>query len=214
MQPSKSNARPADEPRVPPGQTVTRKWPVLHYGDVPTVDLARWRFMIEGLVERELSLAYDELTSLPLHTTICDIHCVTRWSRLDNRFTGVAVQMLLRRARPRPEATHVLVRAAQGFTTNLPLADLDRPQNLLAWKHDGEDLTPEHGWPLRLVVPHLYFWKSAKWVRGFELLSEDEAGFWERNGYHMHGDPWREQRYSSDEITQQAINSFRNESKK
>jgi DMSO/TMAO reductase YedYZ molybdopterin-dependent catalytic subunit len=139
---------------------------------------------------------------------------VTRWSRLDNRFEGVSVADLLARARPRAEATHVLVRAAQGFTTNLPLADLDRPENLLAWKHDGVDLTPEHGWPLRLVVPHLYFWKSAKWVRGLELLSEDEAGFWERNGYHMRGDPWREQRYSSDEVNQQAINSFRNASKK
>ena len=213
-QPSESDARPKREPRIPPGQSVTRKWPVLHYGDVPTIDLARWRFEIEGLVEHPVSLTYDELTALPLRSTLCDIHCVTRWSRLDNRFEGIAAADLLARAKPRPEATHVLVRAAQGFTTNLPLADLDRPENLLAWKHDGAELTPEHGWPLRLVVPHLYFWKSAKWVRGFELLSEDEAGFWERNGYHMRGDPWREQRYSSDDITQQAINSFRNESKK
>ncbi len=208
------DARTADKPRVPPGQSITKKWPVLHYGDVPTIDLARWRFEIEGLVENPISLTYDELTALPLRSTLCDIHCVTRWSRLDNRFEGTSVADLLARARPRAEATHVLVRAAQGFTTNLPLADLDRPENLLASKHDGVDLTPEHGWPLRLVVPHLYFWKSAKWVRGFELLSEDEAGFWERNGYHMRGDPWREQRYSSDEVNQQAINSFRNASKK
>ena len=208
------DARTTDKPRLPPGQSITKKWPVLHYGDVPAIDLARWRFEIEGLVENPISLTYDELTALPRRSTLCDIHCVTRWSRLDNRFEGASVADLLARARPRAEATHVIVRAAQGFTTNLPLADLDRPENLLAWKHDGVDLTPEHGWPLRLVVPHLYFWKSAKWVRGFELLSEDEAGFWERNGYHMRGDPWREQRYSSEEVNQQAINSFRNASKK
>jgi DMSO/TMAO reductase YedYZ molybdopterin-dependent catalytic subunit len=208
------DARTATKPRVPPGQSVTPKWPVLHYGDVPSVDLTRWRFEIEGLVEHPVSLSYDELTSLPQQATLCDIHCVTRWSKLDNRFEGVPVQSLLRRAAPRPDATHVVVRAAQGFTTNLPLADLDRPENLLAWRHNGLDLTPDHGWPLRLVVPHLYFWKSAKWVRGLELLSADEAGFWERNGYHMRGDPWREERYASDSVTQQSINSFRNASKK
>jgi DMSO/TMAO reductase YedYZ molybdopterin-dependent catalytic subunit len=208
------DARSTGTPRLPPGQSVTTKWPVLHYGDVPAIDLTRWHFEIEGLVENPVTLTYDELTALPLRSTLCDIHCVTRWSRLDNRFEGVSVADLLARAAPRPAATHVLVRAAHGFTTNLPLADLDRPENLLAWRHDGRNLAPEHGWPLRLVVPHLYFWKSAKWVRGFELLSEDEAGFWERNGYHMRGDPWREQRYSSDDIDQQAINSFRNASKK
>ena len=208
------DARTDGRPRVPPGQTVTRKWPVLHYGDVPAVDLTRWRFEIEGLVERPMALTYAELTALPVRSTLCDIHCVTRWSRLDNRFEGVSVADLLERARPRPGATHVLVRAAQGFTTNLPLADLDRPENLLAWKHDGLDLTPEHGWPLRLVVPHLYFWKSAKWVRGLELLSSDEAGFWERTGSHMRGDPWREQRYASDDISQREINTVRNASKR
>jgi DMSO/TMAO reductase YedYZ molybdopterin-dependent catalytic subunit len=207
------DARPDARRRVPPGQSVTRKWPVLHYGDVPTIDLDRWRFEVEGLVEHPMSLSYAEVTSLPQRSTVCDIHCVTRWTRLDNRFTGVPVATILRQAGPRSEATHVLVRAAQGFTTNLPLADLDRPENLLAWRHDGEPLTPEHGWPLRLVIPHLYFWKSAKWVRGLELLSADEAGFWERNGYHMRGDPWREQRYASDDVTQQAVNSFRNASK-
>ncbi len=207
------DARTQASRRVPPGQTVTRKWPVLHYGDVPVVDLLRWKLEIEGLVEQPFALSHAELTALPRRTTLCDIHCVTRWSKLDNRFEGVPVELLLRRAMPRPEATHVLVRAAQGFTTNLPLSDLDRPENLLAWRHDDADLTPEHGWPLRLVVPHLYFWKSAKWVRGFELLSADEAGFWERNGYHMRGDPWREERYASDAVTQREINTFRNASK-
>jgi DMSO/TMAO reductase YedYZ molybdopterin-dependent catalytic subunit len=192
------DARPVGKQRIPPGQSITRKWPVLHYGDVPVVDLVRWRFEIEGLVEHPLSLPYAELTAISTRVTLCDIHCVTRWSRLDNRFEGVPVQTLLRRATPRPDATHVLVRAAQGFTTNLPLADLDRPENLLAWRHNGEDLTPEHGWPLRLVVPHLYFWKSAKWVRGFVLTPDDEPGFWEAAGYHNRGDPWREQRYWGD----------------
>jgi DMSO/TMAO reductase YedYZ molybdopterin-dependent catalytic subunit len=212
--PETLDARATDKPRVPPGQSVTPKWPVLHYGDVPSVDLARWRFEIEGLVAHPLSLSYDELTALPRQVTVCDIHCVTRWSRLDNRFEGTSVAALLERAGPKPGASYVLVRAAQGFTTNLPLSDLDRPENLLAWRHNGEDLTPEHGWPLRLVVPHLYFWKSAKWVRGLELLSSDEAGFWERNGYHMRGDPWHEERYSSPAADQHAINTFRNASKK
>jgi DMSO/TMAO reductase YedYZ molybdopterin-dependent catalytic subunit len=208
------DARTTDGPRVPPGQSRTVKWPVLHYGNVPTVDLATWRFEIGGLVERPLSMSYDQLTAIPRQETLCDIHCVTRWSKLDNRFEGIPVQPLLRQAGVRPDATHVLIRAEEGFTTNLPLTDLDRPENLLAWRHNGEDLTPDHGWPLRLVVPHLYFWKSAKWVRGFELLAADEPGFWERNGYHMRGDPWREERYGGSSIEQWMINRFRNESKK
>ena len=208
------DVRTADRERIPPGQSRTRKWPVLHYGGVPDVDLATWRFEVTGLVEQPLSLSYDELTSLPRQQTLCDIHCVTRWSKLDNRFEGIPVRTLLERCRPTREATHVLVRALPDFTTNLPLADLDRPENLLAWKHDGADLTPEHGWPLRLVVPHLYFWKSAKWVTGFEFMSGDMPGFWEQNGYHMRGDPWEEERYGGLSIEQWMINKFRNSSKK
>ncbi|MEO7985384.1 MAG: sulfite oxidase-like oxidoreductase [Gemmatimonadales bacterium] len=181
--------------RLPPGQVVTRKWPVLHYGSVPTVDLARWRFTVGGLVEHPFALTWDELQALPRRETVCDIHCVTRWSRYDNVFEGVPVQSLLERAGIQPTAHYALVSAEQGYTTNLPLSDLDRPENLLALRHNGEALTPEHGGPVRLLVPHLYFWKSAKWVRGFELLADDEPGFWERNGYHMRGDPWEEERY-------------------
>ena len=184
-----------EAPRVPPGQIETRKWPVLHAGRVPAVDLAAWRFRIAGLVAHPLEISWGELRSLPQQETVCDIHCVTRWSRLDNRFGGVPVRELLARAGPLPGARFVLVRAEENFTTNLPLADLDRDANLLALTHGGEPLTPEHGGPVRLLVPHLYFWKSAKWVTGFELLAEDRAGFWEEGGYHMRGDPWREERF-------------------
>jgi DMSO/TMAO reductase YedYZ molybdopterin-dependent catalytic subunit len=189
------DALESGRPRLPPGQIVTRKWPVLHYGTVPAVDLRSWRFEVAGLVERPLTLTWDELQAMSHQETACDIHCVTRWSRYDNVFEGVPVQALLERAGVRPAAGYVMVHAAQNYTTNLPLADLDRPANLLAFRHNGEALPPEHGGPVRLLVPHLYFWKSAKWVTGFELLEADSPGFWERNGYHMRGDPWHEERY-------------------
>ena len=208
------DVRPGELARVPPGQVRTLKWPVLHYGNVPDVDPAMWRFEVTGLAEAPFRLSLDELRALPTQDTVCDIHCVTRWSRLDNRFTGVSVQELLRRARPTPEAAFVTVKAAQGFTTNLPLGDFDRPENLLAWAHDGEPLTAEHGGPVRLVVPHLYFWKSAKWVTGIELRRSDAPGFWEQNGYHNHGDPWREERHQPSGFAQWMANSVRNESKK
>ncbi len=181
--------------RLPPNQIVTRKWPVLHYGTVPTFDPTTWRFRITGEVERPLGLTWTEVQAMPKQETLCDIHCVTRWSRYDNLFAGVPVRALLERAGVRASARYALVQAEHGFTTNLPLDDLDRPENLLALSHNDEALTPEHGGPVRLLVPHLYFWKSAKWVRGFELLEEDYPGFWEQNGYHMRGDPWREERY-------------------
>jgi DMSO/TMAO reductase YedYZ molybdopterin-dependent catalytic subunit len=183
------------KPRLPPGQIITKKWPVLHYGTVPSVDLSTWRFKILGAVERPLDLGWAELNALPKREVACDIHCVTRWSRYDNVFGGVPVQDLLQMAAVRPEGRFALVHAEHGFTTNLPLEDLDRPDNLLALTHDGEPLTPEHGGPVRLLVPHLYFWKSAKWVRGLEILEEDYPGFWEQNGYHMRGDPWAEERF-------------------
>ena len=189
------DARNPEDRRLPPGQIITRKWPVLHFGTVPAVDLAAWRFEVYGAVEQPVSLSWAELQALPRQRTLCDIHCVTRWSRYDNAFEGVPVCEILVRARPRASAGFVLVHAENGFTTNLPLADLDRPANLLATTHDGEPLPREHGGPVRLLVPHLYFWKSAKWVRGFELLEEDYPGFWEQNGYHMRGDPWAEERY-------------------
>jgi len=189
------DVRPPDSERLPPGQIRTQKWPVLHYGTVPRVDLTDWSFEVSGAVARPFRIGWAELQALSHRQTICDIHCVTRWSRYDNTFSGVPVQTLLARAEPTPRAKFVLVHAEQGFTTNLPLADLDRPANLLALTHNGEPLTPEHGGPVRLLVPHLYFWKSAKWVRGLELLEGDHPGFWEQNGYHMRGDPWQEQRY-------------------
>jgi DMSO/TMAO reductase YedYZ molybdopterin-dependent catalytic subunit len=203
----------ASPDRVPPGQVVTTKWPVLHYGDVPQVDTKTWRFEVSGLVERPYSLTYDELLALPRATVHCDIHCVTRWSRLENAFEGVAAQRLLQRAGVKRDAAYCLVHAEQDFTTNLPLSDLDRPENLIALKHDGEWLTPEHGGPARLLVPHLYFWKSAKWVRGLELLADDMPGFWEQNGYHMRGDPWMEERYGGRALTKHEINRLRNRSK-
>ena len=192
--PERVDAR-RDSGRVPPGQVETRKWPVLHAGRVPAVSLAAWRFDVCGLVDRPLSLSWQDLLAMPRQETLCDIHCVTRWSRLDNVFGGVPVRALLERAGVQAAARYVLVHAEEGFTTNLPLADLDRPANLLALTWNGEPLTPEHGGPVRLLVPHLYFWKSAKWVRGLELLAEDEPGFWERGGYHMRGDPWQEERF-------------------
>jgi DMSO/TMAO reductase YedYZ molybdopterin-dependent catalytic subunit len=193
--PERLDTRDDERPRLPPGQVVTRKWPVLHYGTVPAVDLRTWRFDVTGAVDRPLSLSWDELLALPRRETACDIHCVTRWSRYDNTFEGVPVQAVLARAGVKPDAAFALVHAEQGYTTNLPLEDLDRPANLLALSHDGEPLPPEHGGPVRLLVPHLYFWKSAKWLTGLELLREDHPGFWEQNGYHMRGDPWREERF-------------------
>jgi DMSO/TMAO reductase YedYZ molybdopterin-dependent catalytic subunit len=200
--------------RLPPGQILTKKWPVLHYGLVPTVDTRTWTFTVDGHVAHPFTLTYDELLALPRITVACDMHCVTTWSRFDNRFEGVAVRALLERAGVLPGAQYCLVSAEQGFTTNLPLADLDRAENMIALQHDGEWLTPEHGWPARLLVPHLYLWKSAKWVRGLTLLEEDVPGFWEQNGYHMHGDPWTEERYGGRGLTQHDINRLRNASKK
>jgi len=185
----------SDRPRLPPGQVETRKWPVLHYSHVPRIDKSLWRFRIWGEVEQPRELSWDDLARLPHADVLCDIHCVTHWSRFDNRFTGVSVRALIELARPRPTATHVMVHADPDYTTNLPLADLDRPENLLATHHTGEPLAAEHGGPIRLVVPHLYFWKSAKWVTGFEFLEEDSPGYWEENGYHMHADPWTEERF-------------------
>jgi DMSO/TMAO reductase YedYZ molybdopterin-dependent catalytic subunit len=181
--------------RLPPGQYLTEKRPVLHYGGVPRVDLATWDLRVDGLVEQPLRLRYDDLRRLPRSELTADIHCVTRWSLLDSTWGGVALSEVLAKARVNPAATHVLVHAEHGYTTNLSLEDFLRPDNMLADTRNGEAITPEHGWPLRLLVPHLYFWKSAKWVRRFEFLDRDRAGFWEGYGYHNHGDPWQEERY-------------------
>lgn len=187
---------PRQEPRLPPGQVKTEKWPVLHYGSVPRVDLSSWDFKVDGLVEHAQQYDWDAFQKLPRVKVHSDIHCVTRWSRYDNLWEGVALRELLARAGVQPEGHFVIIHAEQGFTTNLPLTELLQDDVLLADRHDGEPLTPDHGWPLRLVVPRRYFWKSAKWVRRLELVGRDAPGFWERNGYHNEADPWREERFS------------------
>jgi DMSO/TMAO reductase YedYZ molybdopterin-dependent catalytic subunit len=181
--------------RLPPGQHLTEKWPVLHYGNVPKVDLDTWDFRLWGLVEEPVRLTYAELQRLPRKTVQADVHCVTRWSLLDSTWEGFPVSEVLGLARLKPEATHIMVHGESGYTTNLSLDDLQRDENMLVDRRNGEPIPAEHGWPLRLFVPHLYFWKSAKWVRGFELRQGDAPGFWEGYGYHMRGDPWREERY-------------------
>ncbi len=196
---SRKKALPAElATRVPPGQELTEKWPVLHYGSVPRVNLDTWDFRIVGLVEQPLTLSFAEFTALPRTTRLNDIHCVTRWTKLDNNWDGVSVKEVLSRVRLKPEARFVMIHAEQGFTANLALEEFDREANLFAFKHNGQELAPEHGWPMRLVVPHLYFWKSAKWVRGLRLMPHDAPGFWESNGYNIYGDPWKEQRYAGD----------------
>jgi DMSO/TMAO reductase YedYZ molybdopterin-dependent catalytic subunit len=185
--------------RLPHGQVLTRKWPVLTYGDTPSVELRTWSFRCFGLVEQPVSWSWPDFLQLPRIELTSDVHCVTRWSRFDNRWEGVAVSEILRRARVRPEAVAVMVHADPDYTTNILLTDLLDDDVLLAIKHDGEDLPAEHGGPCRLVVPRLYFWKSAKWVRGFEFLDFNAPGFWEVNGYHLRADPWKEERYSGQE---------------
>ena len=181
--------------RLPPGQYLTEKWPVLHYGGVPKVDLAKWTFDVTGLVEAPLSLTYEEFKKLPRKSFKADVHCVTRWSILDSTWEGVPVSEVMSRVELQPSATHVMIHAEHGYTTNLPLDDFMRDENMLVDTRNGEPIPAEHGWPLRMFVPHLYFWKSAKWVRGFEFMQGDRPGFWEQFGYHMHGDPWKEERY-------------------
>jgi len=182
--------------RLPPGQSLTLKWPVLHYGGVPVFDPATWDFKISGEVEEPLRLTWEEFRALPQTEVVSDFHCVTRWSRLDNHWRGVLFTDVLKLVKPKPGAQFALMLAEEGYTANVPLADLQQPDVLFAFEHDGAPLPAEHGGPLRLVVPHLYGWKSVKWVRGFLLLDQERLGFWERNGYHAYGDPWREQRYS------------------
>lgn len=186
------------EGRLPPGQSLTLKWPVLHYGAVPKFDPAKWNFTVGGLVEAPVRWTYDEFMNLPKVHTHSDFHCVTRWSRFDNDWEGIAFNEVLKHVRLKPEAKYVMVHSEGGYTTNVPLADLMRDDVLFAYKNNGENLSPDHGWPLRLIVPHLYAWKSAKWVRAIEFMAQDRAGFWERNGYHMYADPFKEQRFTND----------------
>ena len=184
-----------DPARLPPGQYFTDKWPVLHAGDVPEVDLAAWRLEVTGEVEEPLSLTYEQLTALPATAVTTDIHCVTRWSRFDAQFKGVHWSELAKLCRPTPGARFAIAHAEQGFTANVPLAALEDEHALIVYEADGAPLTPDHGWPVRLFVPSKYFWKSAKWLHRIELSAVDKPGFWERYGYHNDADYWQEQRY-------------------
>jgi DMSO/TMAO reductase YedYZ molybdopterin-dependent catalytic subunit len=191
--------RGIDPARLPPGQYFTERFPVLHVGDVPRYDMATWDLRVFGLVGGELTLDLAALQALPATEVLTDIHCVTKWSRFDTTWTGVRVRDLLEAAGGAlPGATHLIGHAEYGYTANLPLADVLGDKAIVAYAYDGEPLEPVHGFPVRLVVPHLYFWKSVKWLRGIELVAGDQPGFWERNGYHNQGDPWQEQRFWGD----------------
>ena len=185
--------------RVPPGQTLTTKWPVLTYGATPPFDPATWTFRCFGLVERETTWTWPEFLALPRTRVRSDIHCVTTWSRLDNEWDGVPLRAILDAVKPLPAAKFVLQHADPDYTTNTTLADLLDDDVVLALNHDGRDLEPDHGGPLRMVIPKLYFWKSAKWLRALEFLDVNVPGFWEENGYHMNADPWKEERFAGQE---------------
>ncbi|HXP71465.1 MAG TPA: sulfite oxidase-like oxidoreductase [Candidatus Dormibacteraeota bacterium] len=184
--------------RLPPGQSLTLKWPVLHEGSVPRFDPSRWDFQVTGRVNKPLRLNWDEFTRLPMRQVTADMHCVTRWSRFDVRWEGVPFTEVMKLIDAKPEAKYVMVLAEQGYTANVPLENLMHPTTLFALKHNGEPLPAEHGYPVRLVVPELYAWKSVKWVRGLEFMEKDAPGFWEQNGYHIYGDPFKEQRFDTD----------------
>ena len=188
-------SRPGDE-RLPPGQHLVKNWPVLDLGRQPDVSRERWRLKIGGLVQRPVTLDWAGFMALPQRPMRSDIHCVTTWSRYDNDWTGVSTQDLLDAVEPRGEAGFLMLHGYDGYTTNVPLADFAAPDALLAHSWQGKPLTREHGGPVRLIVPHLYFWKSAKWIAAIDVLGADKPGFWEVNGYHMRGDPWAEERYS------------------
>ena len=181
--------------RIPPGQTVTKLFPVLHAGAVPDVSLASWRFRVFGHVERPLELTWEDMLKLPSQSLHTDIHCVTGWSKLDTEWEGIPTRAIWEHVQPRDGVTHVLVHAHPDFMTNLTVEDFLAPTSIFAHRFGGAPLEPVHGGPMRLVVPHRYFWKSAKWVSGIELATADRPGFWEDRGYHMRGDPWREERY-------------------
>ena len=194
---SPDTRRGGPKERTPPGQVLTSKWPVLHYGSVPKVDPRHedWRLRIFGMVENEYELSYEEIRALQAIDVVCDIHCVTHWSRLDNKFSGVPTKLIIDRAKPKATARFVMCHSEAGFTVNVPLEEFVADDCIFAYAWDGKDLAAEHGWPLRGLVPRLYLWKSAKWIRGIELRATDAPGFWEQNGYHMHGDPWTEERF-------------------
>ncbi|MCO5734495.1 sulfite oxidase-like oxidoreductase [Rhizobium sp. SSA_523] len=184
--------------RLPPGQHLVKNWPVLDLGQQPQISQMQWRLDIRGDIDRPATLDWDAFLALPQTSLTSDIHCVTTWSRYDNAWKGVLVRDLLDLVQPRADANAVMLTSFDGYTTNLLLQDFAAEDAILATHWEGQPITPEHGGPMRLVLPHLYFWKSAKWLTRIEFTHHDRPGFWEKNGYHMRGDPWREQRYSDD----------------
>ncbi|NNN12035.1 MAG: sulfite oxidase-like oxidoreductase [Acidimicrobiaceae bacterium] len=192
--------RGIDPDRLPPGQYFTDRFPVLHAGNVPIYkDLTNWDFRVFGSVDSEVTLSYAELMDLEKTTVVTDIHCVTKWSKFDTQWKGISFEEIIRLAKPTSDVTHIMCHSEFGFTANLPIQDVTGEKTaLLAYEFANAPLEPEHGYPLRFFVPHLYFWKSAKWLRGIEFMTSDKPGFWESNGYHNYGDPWREQRFWGD----------------
>lgn len=191
--------------RLPPGQSLTQKWPVLHFGAIPQYDLSAWDFNIGGLVKQPKRFTWAEFTALPSREQVSDMHCVTRWSKLGSRFEGIPVAELMKSVELLPEAKYVMVHADPDYATNLPLDYFLDDDVMFVLKYEGAPLTPEHGYPVRLLVPKLYLWKSAKWVRGLEFMAEDRSGFWESYGYHQRGDPWQEERFG-----QVVVNTMQN----
>jgi DMSO/TMAO reductase YedYZ molybdopterin-dependent catalytic subunit len=193
--PATKEMREDGRERLPVGQYLTKKWPILSYERTPKFDPEKYRFAVTGAVADPFELTWEELQSLPRVQLTSDFHCVTTWSRYDNTWEGVHIREILQRAKPLPEAKFVTAHSFTGYTTNMPLADLDDDGVLIAFTHDGQPLEPDHGGPVRLIVPKLYAYKSAKWLSGLEFMEKDRPGFWEVRGYHNHADPWKEERY-------------------
>ena len=183
--------------RLPPGQSLTQKFPVLHYGPTPRYDdLSQWEFRVFGLVEEEKSFSFEDIVAMPKTQVMVDIHCVTRWSKFDTVWEGVRFRDFLKHVSLKPEAKFVIAHCEFNYSTNLPLEAMLEDDVLLAYHYDGQPLEPDHGYPLRTLAPKKYFWKSAKWLRGLEFAAQDKLGFWEQAGYHNEADPWQEQRFS------------------
>lgn len=198
------------EKKLPPGQSLTQKWPILHVGSTPRFNPAAWDFYIWGLVKQPKRFTWEEFSALPMVQQISDMHCVTRWSKFDSTFEGIPIAEVMKHVELLPEARYVMVHADPGYTTNLPVDELLAEDVMFVLKYEGRPLEPDHGYPVRLLVPKLYLWKSAKWVRGLEFMAEDQAGFWEQYGYHNHGDPWKEERFGGFLVnTMQKIRSGR-----
>lgn len=194
--PGEKGGTEASQERLPPGQSLTERWPILDLGVRPRVNLSDWKLEITGLVDRPAVWSWEDFLALPRSIVVDDMHCVTAWSRFDNAWEGVRMVDVAERVGVRPEARHVIQYGYDGYTTNVPVEDALKETAILAFKHDGAELTPEHGGPVRLIIPHLYAWKGSKFITRLEFVADDDPGFWEVRGYHNHGDPWKEERYS------------------